>query len=70
MAGGEVFFLPFEDINGETSVIGRNLTPDPETGLRLTEDEFIDVMLTGKDFTDSTEDTPQQLLMHPWQSYR
>jgi hypothetical protein len=70
LAGGVEFPLPFADVQGFTSVFARNLTPDPETGLPLTEDEFIEAMRTGKDFHDSTAADPQQLLVMPWHIYR
>jgi mono/diheme cytochrome c family protein len=70
LAGGFEFPLPFSDVQGFTSVFSRNLTPDPETGLSLTEDEFIEAMRTGKDFHDSTITEPQQLFAMPWHIYR
>jgi hypothetical protein len=70
LAGGDEFPLPFPDVQGFTSVFSRNLTPDPETGLPLTEDEFIEAMRTGKDFHDSTTTAPQQLIVMPWHTYR
>jgi hypothetical protein len=70
MAGGFEFPLPFSDGQGFTSVFSRNLTPDPETGLSLTEDEFLEAMRTGKDFHDSTTADPQQLIIMPWHIYR
>jgi hypothetical protein len=70
LAGGLEFPLPFADVQGFTSVFSRNLTPDPETGLLLTEDEFTEAMRTGKDFHDSTSADPQQLLVMPWHIYR
>ena len=70
LAGGLEFPLPFADVQGFTSVVVRNLTPDPETGLALTEAEFIETMRTGKDFRDSTATQPHQLLVMPWQIYR
>jgi hypothetical protein len=70
LAGGLEFSLPFADVQGFTSVVARNLTPDPETGMQLTEAEFIDAMRTGKDFMDSTAADPQQLLVMPWHVYR
>jgi hypothetical protein len=69
LAGGRVFPL-FPDVNGETTVVAQNLTPDPDTGLQLSETDFIEAMRTGKDFTDSTEGTPQRLIVHPWHVYR
>jgi mono/diheme cytochrome c family protein len=70
LAGGFEFPLPFPDEQGFTSVFSRNLTPDSETGLQLTEDEFIEAIRTGKDFTDSTTADPQQLIVMPWHIYR
>jgi mono/diheme cytochrome c family protein len=70
LAGGFEFPLPFPDVQGFTSVFSRNLTPDPETGLPLTEDEFIEAIRTGKDFHDSTPADPQQLIVMPWHIYR
>jgi len=70
LAGGLEFPFPFPDVQGFTSVFSRNLTPDPETGLGLTEDEFIEAMRTGKDFTDSTAAGPQQLIIMPWHLFR
>lgn len=73
LAGGLEFLLPPEiapDILGFTSVLSRNLTPDPETGLNHTEDEFIEIMRTGKDFADSTAAAPQQLVIMPWHIFR
>ncbi len=69
LAGGAEFPL-FPDVQGFTSVFARNLTPDPETGMRLTKDEFIESMRTGKDFTDSTATTPQRLIIMPWHILR
>ncbi len=71
MAGGRefpVFFLPPD--GAFTSVITRNLTPDPETGLLLTEDEFIESVRTGKDFHDSTDENPQRLIFFSWHIFR
>ena len=69
LAGGLEFPL-FPDIQGFTSVFSRNLTPDPETGLRLTQDQFIEVIRTGKDFEDSTELNPQRLIIIPFHIFR
>lgn len=70
LAGGQEFPLPFADVQGLTSVIARNLTPDPSTGMELSEAEFIEAMRTGKDFYDSTATHPQSLLVMPWAAYR
>lgn len=64
LAGGAQFPLPFG------LVFSRNLTPDPVTGLQLTEEEFIEVIRTGKDFTDSTAADPQRLIIMPWHVFR
>lgn len=70
LAGGQEFQQSTPDVQGFTSVVPRNLTPDPETGLALTEDDFIETMRTGKDFTDSTATNPQRLRVMPWPTYR
>ena len=69
LAGGFEFPL-FPDVQEFTSVFSRNLTPDPEAGLQLTEDEFIEAMRTGKDFTDSTDTDPQRMIVMPWHIFR
>lgn len=69
LAGGFEFQL-FPDIQGFTSVFSRNLTPDPDTGLHLNEDEFIEAMRTGKDFEDDTAMNPQRMIIMPWHVYR
>lgn len=70
LAGGAEFPTPFPDVQGFTAVVARNLTPDPETGLLLTEDEFREVMRTGLDIHDSTDNNVQRLLIMPWHVYR
>jgi mono/diheme cytochrome c family protein len=72
LAGGLEFqVVGLVDVQGLTTVISRNLTPDPETGMRLTEDEFIETIRTGKDFNDSTPTNPQRLrTAMPWPTYR
>ncbi len=49
-------------------VYSRNLTPDPDTGMKLTEAEFIEAMRTGKDF--KSDNATEQLIVMPWQTYR
>lgn len=49
-------------------VYARNLTPDPDKGLRLTEDQFLEVMRTGKDFKSDSQN--EQLIVMPWQTFR
>ena len=72
LAGGNEFQLPFlpADIEGRTSVIARNLTPDPDTGMELTEEEFIEAMRTAKDFHDSDDENPQRMIIMPAQVFR
>ena len=70
LAGGEPFLLPFSDLNGRDTVFSRNLTPDPETGLDLTEDEFIEALQTGKDFDNSDGGRNQRFIIMPWQVFR
>lgn len=48
-------------------VYASNLTPDPETGLKLTEEQFVEVMRTGKDLSDEAS---VQLTVFPWYDYR
>lgn len=62
MAGGR----PFVVAPGIT-VTSRNLTPDPVTGMGLTESQFIESVRTGKDFHSAD---PTQLLVMPWVLYR
>jgi mono/diheme cytochrome c family protein len=47
-------------------VTSRNLTPDSATGLQLTEDQFVEVMQTGRDFKNDG----QVLLVMPWPNFR
>jgi mono/diheme cytochrome c family protein len=70
MAGGAEFPLPFADVQGFTSVVARNLTPDQATGFTGTEEEFIAIIRTGIDRVDSTAGNEQRLLVMPWQVYR
>jgi mono/diheme cytochrome c family protein len=52
-------------------VYARNLTPDPETGMKLTRAEFIETMRTGKGFKNSPPgETPQVMFAMPWMVYR
>jgi hypothetical protein len=50
----------------QATVFARNLTPDPTTGLNLTEDQFIQVLRTGVDFDNPGE----QLLVMDWPIFR
>ena len=60
------------DIGGANKVFTRNLTPDPTTGLTLTESEFVTVLRTGKDFKNSPSDagTDVSLIVMPWTTFR
>jgi hypothetical protein len=49
-------------------VFTRNLTPDATTGLKLTEDQFVKVLRTGRDFKDATGNTT--LIVMPWAQTR
>jgi mono/diheme cytochrome c family protein len=62
-AGGVKFPI---DTAGHFYVYSRNITPDPDTGLKLTEDQFITMMQTGEDFTNHG----QVLLTMPWPNFR
>ena len=62
LAGGIQF-----DIGPDNYVFTRNLTPDPKSGLHLTEEEFVESLRTGKDF-DYQEDA--SLIVMPWPYFR
>ncbi|MDB4993648.1 MAG: Cytochrome c, class, partial [Myxococcaceae bacterium] len=62
LAGGVPFPIPIPS----GMVQGRNLTPDPVTGMKLSEAQFLEVMRAGADFLNSG----QGLIVHPWQSER
>jgi mono/diheme cytochrome c family protein len=51
-------------------VYSRNLTPHPETGLKLTEAQFIEAIRTGKDFKAAEQGDNEQLIVMPWPVYR
>lgn len=61
MAGGVVIPL-----GPNLSVVSRNLTPDPTTGLKDTLDQFIQAERNGTDTLNSNE----ELIVHPWQNHR
>jgi hypothetical protein len=68
LGGGTEFDIP---IAGGFKVFARNLTPDPTTGLKLTEDQFIQVFETGADFKNVGDAAPTaQLIVMPWQTFR
>lgn len=63
LAGGTPF-----PIGPGNVVYARNLTPDADSGMKLTEAEFIESMRTGRDYlSDNDEET---LIVMPWQAYR
>ncbi|SES85710.1 hypothetical protein SAMN05443639_101447 [Stigmatella erecta] len=49
-------------------VYARNLTSDPDVGMRLTEEQFIDTMRTGRDYL--SDDDAEALIVMPWVGYR
>ena len=64
--GGQVFAI---GPSGE-KVYARNLTPDPDTGLKLSEAEFIEAIRTGKDFKAAEDGNDEQLIVMPWIVFR
>lgn len=50
-------------------VYARNLTPDPDKGMKLTEDQFVEVMRTGKDYSPNAGSN-EALIVMPWMDYR
>jgi len=54
------------------TVTARNLTPDPTTGLKLTEDQFVAAIRTGADFhTAGDAGSPSEtLVVMPWLTFR
>jgi hypothetical protein len=68
LGGGTEFDIP---VGGGFKVFARNLTPDPTTGLKLTEDQFIQVLTTGADFMGAGTAAPtKSLIVMPWPTYR
>jgi len=63
LAGGNPFPL---DRKGHV-VYSRNLTPDPTTGMRLTKEQFVESMRTGRDFHPGSAGI---LVVMPWLFYR
>lgn len=65
--------VPFQfAIPGDTGdfVVSRNLTPDA-TGLMLSEDQFIEALTTGRDFSQTgTNAGNGQLIIMPWYQFR
>jgi hypothetical protein len=53
------------------TVSARNLTPDPTTGMQLTEDQFITAIRTGADFHGVDAGAPSStLFVMPWTTFR
>jgi hypothetical protein len=54
------------------TVYSRNLTPDPATGLKLTEDQFVQVLQTGADFRTAVDGGAPSaaLIVMPWLNFR
>jgi hypothetical protein len=69
LAGGTEFDIPAA---GGFKVFSRNLTPDPTTGLMLSEDQFIQVFETGADFKGVAAGAmpTKQLIVMPWTTFR
>jgi hypothetical protein len=68
LGGGQEFDIP---VGGGFKVFSRNLTPDPTTGLQLTEAQFIQVFETGADFKGAGAAAPtKSLIVMPWPVYR
>lgn len=63
LAGGNPFAL---DRNGHV-VFARNLTPDPMTGMHLTEDQFVEALRTGRDFHPRSAG---MMVVMPWLFFR
>jgi hypothetical protein len=63
LAGGIAYAVD----NGAV-VYARNLTPDPTTGMTLTQEEFTTALTTGQDFTDKTGNSV--LLVMAWSHFR
>jgi hypothetical protein len=64
--------LTFGGTGAPFTVTARNLTPDPTTGLTLTEDEFVDVLRTGADYhgVKAGKKPTETLVVMPWLTFR
>jgi hypothetical protein len=66
LGGGTEFSL-----GGSDFVTARNLTPDPTTGMQLTEAQFVTAIRTGMDFRNSPDGgAAQSLIVMPWMTFR
>jgi hypothetical protein len=72
LAGGVPFSLGPDGDGGTYSVTTRNLTPDPATGLTLTEDQFVSSFRTGADWSGVQDggSPTRSLLVMPWNYFR
>ena len=66
---------PAQFLGGGTAfgpVLSRNLTPDPTTGMTLTEDQFVTVLRTGADFHGVADGgaPAHTLIVMPWLTFR
>ncbi len=54
------------------TVTARNLTPDPATGMKLTEDQFVAALRTGADFASAPDGglPSETLVVMPWLTFR
>jgi hypothetical protein len=54
------------------TVTARNLTPDPATGMKLTEDQFVAALRTGADFASAPDGglPGETLVVMPWLTFR
>ncbi|HEX8795515.1 MAG TPA: hypothetical protein VF765_31410 [Polyangiaceae bacterium] len=66
MQGGVPIPLFPDGDGGIYTVVSRNLTPDPATGLKDTLGQFINAERNGADTLNSGE----ELIVHPWQNHR
>jgi cytochrome c553 len=68
LAGG----LTFGGSGAPFTVTARNLTPDPKTGMTLTESEFVDTMRTGADYHSAKpgKKPTDTLVVMPWLTFR
>jgi hypothetical protein len=65
LVGGVSFPL---SVTPEITFYSRNLTPDPTTGMTLTEDQFVKVFREGRDFRPGAEG--EALVVMPWYYFR
>lgn len=66
LQGGLTIPLGPDGDGGLYTVVSRNLTPDPTTGLKDSLGQFINAERTGADTLNSNE----ELIVHPWQNHR